>query len=54
MDSEDSGQTVRTPRLILVFPELIALSVCFLIIQSVHVMEQTVRSDDLIHNWMYF
>ena len=25
-----------------------------LIFQSVNVMEQTERSDDLIHNWMYF
>ena len=53
-DSEDSGQTRRTPRLIRVFAELIALSVCFLIFQSIHVMEQTERSDALIHNWVYF
>ena len=49
-DSEDSGQTGWTLRLIQVFAGLIALSVCFLIFQSVHVMEQTERSGALIHN----
>ena len=39
--------------LIRVLAELSAISVCFLIFQSVHVMEQTERSDALIrrHNW---
>ena len=53
-DSEDSSQTGQTPRLIRVFAELIALSICFLIFKSVHAMEQIERSDALIHNWVYF
>ena len=48
-----TGQTGRTLRLIRVFVELIALSVCFLIFQSFHVMEQTERSDALIHRHNY-
>ena len=53
MDSEDSGQTGRTPRLVRVFAELKALSVCFLIFQSVHIMEETKRSDASIHRHNY-
>ena len=48
-----TGQTWRTPRLIRVFAELIALSVCFLIFQSVQFMEQTEMSDALIHKHNY-
>ena len=49
-----TGQTGRTLRLIRVFAELIALSVCSLVFQSVRVMEQTERSDALIYNWVCF
>ena len=52
-DSEDSGQSGTTPRLIRVFAELIALCVCSLIFQRVLVMEQTERSDALIHRNYY-
>ena len=48
-----TGQAGRMPSLIRVFAELIALTVCFLIFQRVHVMEQTERSDALIHRHNY-